>query len=64
MGKLIDLTDKTFGDLRVLRRYPAKGERYAYWLCMCKCGKTIAVRSDNLRNGHTRSCGCLYKRRK
>lgn len=27
--------------------------------CRCDCGETIAVTSDHLKSGNTRSCGCL-----
>ncbi len=27
--------------------------------CMCDCGNIIEVESASLRNGHTKSCGCL-----
>jgi hypothetical protein len=29
------------------------------WLCQCKCGQTKKVLSKRIRNGATRSCGCL-----
>lgn len=29
------------------------------WLCLCDCGKRVAVRSGYLRDGSSRSCGCL-----
>lgn len=28
------------------------------WECQCDCGKVIVVNSQNLRTGHTKSCGC------
>jgi len=30
-----------------------------YWLCKCDCGNTYEVSSSNLKNGTTRSCGCI-----
>jgi hypothetical protein len=31
-----------------------------FWNCQCDCGNIItSVNIDNLRSGHTRSCGCL-----
>lgn len=29
------------------------------WNCRCACGNTIATRSDSLRSGATKSCGCF-----
>ena len=29
------------------------------WMCRCKCGTERAVRGYNLRNGTSKSCGCL-----
>lgn len=29
------------------------------WLCRCDCGRTTTVQSGKLRNGSTRSCGCI-----
>lgn len=29
-------------------------------LCLCDCGKEVVIRNNNLRNGHTLSCGCLH----
>ena len=47
-----------FGRLSVLRRNGTKGKR-ATWLCQCQCGKEISVVGAYLRNGDTKSCGCL-----
>lgn len=59
--KLKDETGNRYGRLTVLRRYVATdpSQRCVYWLCRCDCGTEVAVLSTRLRNGNTRSCGCL-----
>lgn len=32
-----------------------------YWLCKCECGNITTVLGQSLRNGNTKSCGCLKK---
>lgn len=53
-----DLTGQVFGRLTALRPTAAESTE-ATWLCQCECGNRKAVRSSTLRNGTTRSCGCL-----
>ena len=56
-----DLTGQTFGFLKVLRRSEDVGngrKPVVKFVCECKCGKTIHVKSDSLLSGHTVSCGC------
>lgn len=55
--KLIDLTGKKFGKLTVLKRSHNKNNQ-VHWLCQCECGTIKEVSSQNLRTGHTTSCGC------
>lgn len=31
------------------------------WSCLCNCGNTTTVSGASLRNGHTKSCGCLHR---
>lgn len=31
------------------------------WKCQCSCGNITSVRADSLKNGTTKSCGCLVK---
>ena len=67
MGKVIDLTNQTFGRLTVIKRVERienNKSREIYWLCQCDClGKDSLkiIRGSSLRNGHTKSCGCLQK---
>ena len=59
-ARAIDLTGQRFGKLTVLKRvYPNK-HGSAVWESVCDCGKITNVRSDNLINGDTKSCGCLH----
>ena len=48
----------TYGYLTVIERAKNNKDGRAQWLCQCKCGNQIVVRSDSLRSGHTTSCGC------
>jgi len=63
MGKLIDLTGKRFGRLKVIERdydpKKTKHKKYVYWKCVCDCGNKKSVGSQALRSGRTKSCGCL-----
>lgn len=36
-----------------------KKDRASYWLCQCDCGNTTIVREASIKNGHTKSCGCI-----
>ena len=56
--KLIDLTNQRFGILTVLSRAENQGKT-VMWNCRCDCGKQTIVSGNNLRRGHTKSCGCL-----
>lgn len=58
MRKCIDLTGQRFGNLVVVKREQNKSGRLAMWQCRCDCGKTVIIRGDNLRRGHSKSCGC------
>lgn len=68
MAELIDLTNKRFGMLVVIRkgngRKTSGGQYIATWICKCDCGNEIEVDGQKLRKGHTRSCGCLKKENK
>lgn len=63
MGKFIDLTGQRFGRLTVVSR--AENTKYGHprWKCRCDCGNMPVVSGNDLRRGHTESCGCLQKER-
>lgn len=47
----------------MIKRLPNSSNGRARWLCRCFCGQEFDVRSEHLRRGNTRSCGCLQKKR-
>lgn len=59
MAKRIDLCGKRFGRLVVVSREANSSNGHTCWKCMCDCGNETLVDGANLRNGHTKSCGCL-----
>lgn len=66
MGNVIkDLTGKQFGKLKVLRliKNPKIKDTFhgSWWLCKCDCGNEKEIRGTELRNGHSKSCGCRSK---
>lgn len=64
MSKLIDLKNKKFGRLTVIEKCDSRyvnGE--VLWKCQCSCEKKTIIYShgSQLRAGHKKSCGCLWK---
>ena len=63
MNKIIDLSGKRFGRLKVIEIHHRNPNRTYVYLCECDCGKNTTVFAANLRNGSTVSCGCYGKER-
>ena len=62
MGKVIDITNQRFNKLLVIKRDFEKNINHkAYWICKCDCGNIVSVRGQDLRQGKTKSCGCLLR---
>lgn len=59
--RVIDLTGKIFDRLLVLEFSHIAKNRQSYWKVRCQCGKELIVLGNNLRRGHSRSCGCIEK---
>jgi hypothetical protein len=59
-----DLTGQVFGRLTVLEYAGKKYGTHNAWLCECSCAsKTkVTVTLQCLREGNTRSCGCIVRR--
>lgn len=53
-----DIIGQKFGYLTVLSHIPPDSK-----LCLCDCGNIIKVKTSNLINGNTKSCGCYQKQR-
>lgn len=61
MTKFIDLTNKKFGKLTVNKFLYTDKDKHSYWECICECGNKKNIIGYSLRNGVTKSCGCLQK---
>lgn len=59
--RVIDITGKKFGLLTVVELDHSKTGHKTYWICRCDCGNVKSVRSDSLKDGSIRSCGCLKR---
>lgn len=56
------MTGQKFGRLTVLDRlHNHHDKKQTHWLCVCDCGNLVEVFGFMLRNGNTKSCGCLNK---
>jgi hypothetical protein len=58
-----DLTGKKFSKLTVIEKDSCLDGRGMFWKCSCECGGSKVVRSANLLNGSTKSCGCVARGR-
>ena len=50
-----------YGRLVVVRRVPNGVRGKARFLCRCDCDNEVIVLAESLRNGTTKSCGCLRR---
>ena len=57
-----DITGKKYGKLKVIEEAERKNKRIM-WKCLCDCGNVTVVSSNNLKYGHTQSCGCYQRKR-
>lgn len=55
-----DLTGQKYGRLTVIKESEPKNNK-RYWDCRCECGNEKTVEMNQLRQGKTKSCGCLHK---
>lgn len=59
---MIDVTGRRFGFLIAIE--PAGKNKYnrQLWRCKCDCGNEKVTTWDGLRDGTTKSCGCLHRK--
>lgn len=55
-----DLTGKQFNRWSVLN-FDGYRKRHYYWKCQCSCGTIKIIEQNQLKNGNSKSCGCLRK---
>ena len=61
MPKALDLTNKIFGNLKVIQKAPSKSGK-TYWTCKCLlCGNIKEIQTSHLTSGASQSCGCQKK---
>jgi hypothetical protein len=58
MPKFIDISGQRYGRLTVIEFLGHRGGR-TLWSCRCDCREITETTSNQLRQGVTRSCGCL-----
>jgi hypothetical protein len=61
MKSFDNLVGKRFGRLIVIERVSEIGIVPVLYKCICDCSNECVVRADLLKNGRTKSCGCLSK---
>ena len=60
MNKLpYNIVNQRFGRFVIVARNENNKAGKAQFICKCDCGKIAIVSSRSLRNGDTKSCGCL-----
>lgn len=59
--RIKDETGERYGRLTVISFAYLDKKMRAYWNCQCDCGNSSVVIGTNLRNGDTKSCGCLMR---
>lgn len=56
--KYIDESNNKYGLLTVIKRVGVNSSG-VLWECLCECGNLIVTNGRSLRNGDTKSCGCI-----
>lgn len=62
MPKFRDITGEKFGRWMVLAYEETKYADH-FWKCKCDCGTVKIVQGSTIKNGRSKSCGCLSRER-
>ena len=60
----IDLTNKKFNKLTVIKEHSTTRNGHIRWVCVCECGNPCNILGTHLKQGTIKSCGCLVKNNK
>lgn len=61
-SRIINMVGQKFGRLTVVEMIKNDGEKTSC-RCICDCGNEVIANSWQIRNGKTKSCGCLRKQK-
>lgn len=61
MGKKLDITGERYGKLVAL--YPVYSDKGQWvWMFQCDCGKQKEIKTNSVRVGSVKSCGCTFRK--
>ena len=60
-GKIECLEGQVFGRLTVIEMAERNTSNKVQWLCRCVCGNISTTAAGSLKNGSSKSCGCLRR---
>lgn len=55
----VDLTGKVFGKLKVISVAGVNKHSHRTWNCLCECGNSRIISTNQLNSGKHKSCGCF-----
>lgn len=62
MSRIVkNFTGHRFGRLTAMSESGRHKNGRVLWECLCDCGNTVNIASNNLHGGNSKSCGCLKK---
>ena len=61
MSERLDLTGQKFNRLTCIKCIGSNKRGLSIWLCKCDCGNIITALGYQVKNGNTKSCGCLKR---